>query len=126
VQFQVFSKHNFIKKKKDNVTIYPLDNDRFIKSMASSSGVICGAGFETPSEALFLGKKLAVVPMKDQYEQHLNAAILKEMGVTVINKLKSGMDDLGAWISMGDVIKVDYPDHAQEIVDRIIKKHAKL
>ncbi len=47
-------------------------------------GVLCGAGFETPSEALYLKKKLLVIPMKNQYEQQCNAMALKEIGVPVI------------------------------------------
>ncbi len=46
--------------------------------------MLCGAGFETPAEALFLGKKLMVIPMKGQYEQHINAASLKELGIPVL------------------------------------------
>lgn len=50
---------------------------------------MCGAGFETPEEALFLGKKLMVIPIKGQYEQQCNVAALKEMGVPVIKSLKT-------------------------------------
>src|SRR5690606_40225251 len=65
-----------------------ITNDEFISSMAGASGILCGAGFETPAEALFLNKKLMVVPMKGQFEQQCNAAALKTMGVPVIRKLK--------------------------------------
>ena len=56
--------------------------------MASSTGVLCGAGFETPAEALYLGKKLMVIPMKSQLEQFYNAASLKQLGVPVLKKMK--------------------------------------
>ncbi|WP_400262912.1 glycosyltransferase family protein [Sphingobacterium sp. SG20118] len=61
VKWQVFSKHNSRAFDMKNVSIRPINNDAFIASMASSSGVLCGAGFETPAEALFLQKKLLVV-----------------------------------------------------------------
>ncbi|MGK4567803.1 glycosyltransferase family protein [Flavobacterium sp. 3HN19-14] len=56
VKWDVFSKHNKKKTEYDNITIHPIDNALFTASMAASSGVLCGAGFETPAEALFLEK----------------------------------------------------------------------
>ncbi len=80
--------------------IAPINNDAFIKSLVTSTGVLCGAGFETPAEALFLKKKLMVIPMKGQYEQQCNAAALKEMGVPVLKKLKiSKVEKIIDWVS---------------------------
>ena len=93
--------------------------------MAASSGVLCGAGFETPAEALFLGKKLMVIPMKNQYEQQLNAAALKAMKVPVIKSLKPKYhSEISDWIKNGQHIPVNYPDITQDIIDRIVKKHS--
>lgn len=125
VQWEVFSKHNKKKLVKGNITIRPIDGNAFTASMASSSGVLCGAGFETPAEALFLGKKLLVIPMKNQYEQHLNAAALKAMGVPVVKGLKAEYSDvINEWLVNGKVIPVDYKDMTQEIVDEVIRKHS--
>lgn len=88
IQWEVFSKHNKKVIKEDNITIQPINNEAFIKSLATCTGVLCGAGFETPAEALFLKKKLLVIPMKTQYEQQCNAAALKAMGVPVVKSLK--------------------------------------
>ncbi|MEO6850681.1 MAG: glycosyltransferase family protein, partial [Mucilaginibacter sp.] len=102
----------------------PIDNEKFIKSMAQSAGVLCGAGFETPAEALFMKKKLLVVPMKTQYEQHLNAAALKSMGVPVIKSLKPKHDEtILNWIENGKVIDVDYPDNTKEILEFVIGQY---
>ncbi len=126
VKWDVFSKHNNKKQQHKNITIQPIDNVLFTASMASSTGVLCGAGFETPAEALFLGKKLLVIPMKNQYEQQLNAAALKSMGVPVIKSLKSKYGPVvKEWLENGTVIPVDYPDRTQEIVDMIVAKHGK-
>jgi len=43
---------------------------------------------ETPAEAIFLKKKLIVIPMKNQYEQAFNAKALEELGVPVLKTLK--------------------------------------
>ena len=125
VQWDVFSKHNSRPSKTNNITIQPVDSANFTASMAASSGVLCGAGFETPAEALFLGKKLMVIPMKNQYEQHLNAAALQEMKVPVISSLKPKYNSLIAdWLKNGQRIPVNYPDITQEIITMIVKKHS--
>jgi len=125
IKWDVFSKHNKKTFKQKNVYIQPIDNEEFIKSMAQSEGVLCGGGFETPAEALYMQKKLLVIPMKTQYEQQLNAAALKQMGVPVIKSLKpKHSDTIREWIDNGRIIKVDYPDTTQQILDMIFQKHA--
>jgi len=124
VQWEVFSKHNVRKVSQKNITIQPVNDKLFTASMASSSGVLCGAGFETPAEALYLGKKLLIIPMKDQYEQHLNAAALKEMNVPVIKSLKDKyLPVISEWLENGRSVPVDFPDQTQEIISRIVSKH---
>ena len=125
VNWDVFSKHNRKAFKVGNISIQPINSDQFTSSMASSSGILCGAGFETPAEALFLKKKLLVIPMKNQYEQHLNAAALNKMGVTVIKSLKSKYNlSIADWLENGKVITVNYPDNVQEIINMIVEKHS--
>lgn len=124
VQWEVFSKHNKKSFHTGNVQIRPISNESFIHSMASSHGILCGAGFETPAEALFMKKKLMVIPMKGQYEQQCNAAALQEMGIQVIKSLKPGnVGKIRDWIASDTVIEVDYPDITGEIIDKILTDH---
>lgn len=124
-RWEVFSKHNKEKMRLDNIFVCKIDNDTFIKSMANAEGILCGAGFETPAEALFLKKKLMVIPMKGQYEQHCNAAALKEIGIPVIKTLKAKhVDTIKNWIDSGTKASVDYPDITEKIIDTILQKHA--
>ena len=124
VKWQVFSKHNKTSFTKANISIQPINNEAFIKSMASAEGVLCGAGFETPAEALFLHKKLMVIPMKSQYEQHCNAAALKEMGVPVIKSLKEKhTDKIKDWIASEGLTAVDYSDITEAIIDAVLASH---
>ena len=67
-----------------NITYYPINQNLFNKSLLSCHGLITGGGFETPSEALYLGKKLMSVPIKNHYEQQCNASAMKQMGVKVL------------------------------------------
>ena len=94
-----------------------------LKAWLMQTGVLCGAGFETPAEALFMKKKLMVIPMKGQYEQHCNAAALKEMGVPVIKSLKAKhADKIKKWIDSENIITVDYPDITESIINIILQQ----
>ena len=125
VHWQVFSKHSKKSYSKTNVHIQPVTNDDFIESLISCTGVLCGAGFETPAEALFLKKKLMVIPMKGQYEQQCNAAALKTMGVPVIKSLKKkNMEHIKNWVEQKQFIPVHYPDITQKIINLILQKQS--
>jgi uncharacterized protein (TIGR00661 family) len=124
VKWEVFSKHFDNTESIRNIDIFPIDNNEFIKSMASSEGVLCGAGFETPAEALYLKKKLLVIPMKNQFEQHCNASALKELGVPVMKSLKAKhLHILDKWLKSDQKPVLEFPDSTEEIINYIIQKH---
>lgn len=119
VSWHVFSKHSKRSYRTGKVTVHPVDNENFTISMASSTGVLCGAGFETPAEALYLNKKLMVVPMKGQHEQHYNAAALQAMGVPVLKKVKrKSTEKIASWIDSPEKVLVKYGDVAESAVKR--------
>jgi uncharacterized protein (TIGR00661 family) len=121
-RWQVFSKHNIRYYRKDNVVIYPISNERFTQSMANCKGVLCGAGFETPAEAIYLGKKLLVIPMKGQLEQHYNAAALNNIGIPVIKNLKKkNHDKLQNWLNSDEIINIDFPDITDNVVNKLFE-----
>lgn len=123
VQWQVFSKHNKKSRNYKNISIFPITNEAFIKSMAAAKGILCGAGFETPAEALYLQKKLLVIPMKGQYEQHCNAAALKHLGVPVVKSLrKKNADKIRQWLLSDKKVIVNYPDITTSIIDSLVAK----
>ena len=125
VKWEVFSKHNRHPIRKKNIQIKPINNTLFVQSLAESEGVLCGAGFETPAEALYLQKKLLVIPMKGQFEQHCNAAALATMGVPVIKSLKSkNLPIIADWLQHGQAIQVHYPNETEQIIDFILENHA--
>src|SRR5258706_6278471 len=125
VKWHVFSKHSKKAYTKKNFIFKPISNDAFIESMATCTGMLCGAGFETPAEALFLMKKLMVIPMKNQYEQHCNAAALEQMDVNVLKSLKKkSLPPITEWLQSKEIIEVDYPDITCSIINMIIKKHS--
>jgi uncharacterized protein (TIGR00661 family) len=125
VRWEIFSKHFDHEVNTENVSIFPVNSEAFIASLASSHGVICGAGFETPAEALFLNKKLLVIPMKSQYEQSCNAAALNQLGIPVIRSLKgTHLPFITEWLKTEQRVNVNYPDNTAAILDHILQLHA--
>jgi len=72
----------------DNITYYPLGKETFSLSLCSSIGLITAGGFETPAEALYLKKRMIIIPIKNQYEQECNAAALEKLGSLVLKDLR--------------------------------------
>jgi uncharacterized protein (TIGR00661 family) len=125
VNWEIFSKHTSEKYSYKNFTVKPVTNDAFLKSLATCKGILCGAGFETPAEAIFLKKKLMVIPMKNQYEQQCNAAALKQMEVPVIKSLKKKyIPEINDWIKSDHVIHIAYENNLQQVIDLIFETHA--
>ena len=57
------------------------DSARFAADLASADAYVGTAGFQSISEAFYLGKKIAVRPVGGQYEQLWNAAQLEHHGM---------------------------------------------
>jgi uncharacterized protein (TIGR00661 family) len=73
---------------KGNITYIPIKDDLFVNSLVNCHGLITGGGFETPSEAIYLQKKLLCIPISNQYEQLCNATALQKMGIPVVFDFK--------------------------------------
>jgi uncharacterized protein (TIGR00661 family) len=126
ITWHVFSKHSKEAYELDKISIRPVQNGCFIKSLVSAEGVLCNAGFQTPAEALFLKKKLMVIPMKGQFEQHCNAAALKMLGVPVLKNFKPKQySKLKAWIENENRVVIEFPNETEYIIDEIIDNHEK-
>jgi len=127
VRWQVFSKRAKSVYTESNVTINPVNNEAFNLSMANCEGLLTGGGFEGPAEALFLQKKVMMVPMKDQYEQQCNALAASKLGVPVISEINdSCVPEIRKWVEGDHRVKVNFPDETAAIVDAMIKKYARV
>jgi uncharacterized protein (TIGR00661 family) len=124
VKWEVFSIRSKQKYTRENVTFFPASNDGFLNSVANCKGLLTGAGFETPAETLYLGKKLFCIPIKMQYEQYCNAAALKTLGVPIVNTVDDSLaNKLESWINTPWKIKVNYPDNASMLVEKIVSEN---
>jgi uncharacterized protein (TIGR00661 family) len=121
VKWEVFSKHHKGEPYRDsNVTVFPVNNAEFVRSLSECEGILCNAGFETPAETLYLGKKLMVIPMRRQYEQQCNAEALERLGVPVVRDMGNEFENkLCDWINSDLVYNADYKNNLSLIVERI-------
>lgn len=122
-RFEVFSKQVLQDTEQGNITWKPITPDGFSNSMIASEGVITGGGFETPAEALHLGKKIMSIPIQNHYEQQCNAAALEMMGVTVVeDTLTDFQKKVEDWLQYGRVIKRDYSRSIQQSLHYLFEK----
>lgn len=116
IRWEVFSKHNKEAFSFEDITINPIENEAFLQSLATCTGALLGAGFEGPAEALYLRKKLMVVPMKRQYEQQCNAAAIERLGVPVIHSLSArSFRTVHQWLSSDTIVPVQFPKETASI-----------
>jgi len=126
VEWQVFSKRQKVAYEKGNVRIFPVNNQAFNKSLASCEGLLTGGGFEGPAEALFLQKKVMMIPMKGQYEQQCNALAAARLGVPVVSEIDDQfIFHLNNWIGHDKKVLVDFPDETAQIIDDLVERYAK-
>lgn len=122
LRFEVFSKKVSSRTENGNVTLIPIDNDAFVESMIHCTGVITGAGFETPAEALYLGKKLMCLPIKGQYEQLCNAAALQKFNVPVLNNMDDQfVNEVSNWMNTKNISKLVITNSTESIVSKVIE-----
>jgi len=120
-RFDIFCKHTSKNYTVKNINVHCISEKEYMNKLLNCEGVICNAGFETPAEAIYLGKKLLCVPMKGQYEQQCNAAALKQLGVLIVDKVDSNFDGIVKnWLLNSNIVQEKYPNQNQEIIDKVI------
>ena len=117
--FHVYSNTD-LRHKPDHIHIKPPCRRGFQNDLKDSAGVISNAGFELAGEALQLGKKLLVKPLRAQMEQLSNALALE---LTQLGAVMPELDKAAVafWLKHGNAVRVTYPDVAQFIVDWLRK-----
>lgn len=126
VKWHIFSKHTKTPYHVGMISVFPVSGVDFVESVVTSEGVLCGAGFETPAEVLHMNKKLMVVPMKAQYEQHCNAAALKKLGVPILKKVKKkSIKKITKWIEDSKPLDISFPDVTADAVKAVMEKFEK-
>ena len=125
-KWQVFSKHCSADYESGNVKVFRINNELFNESLASCEGLFTGGGFEGPAEALHMGKKLLVAPMRFQYEQQCNAYALKQFGLPVIwGSNKNWEPVIRNWVDNPQEHQFHFPDETAAVIDQVVNKFAR-
>lgn len=121
IEWEVFSKHQKIPYKFYNVMVKPITNDAYNKSLERCEGLLTGGGFEGPAEALFLGKKVLMIPMKHQFEQECNAEAARLIGVPIIYNLDDNfVPSLEKWVNDDGKIHINFPNRTEDIIKDLV------
>lgn len=103
-----------------HINLRPLSRTGFQKDLRDCQGIICNSGFELVSEALQMGKKILVKPLKAQMEQLSNALALEKLKFGAVMEELDGVL-LGNWLDEGKAIRVIYPNTAKMIVEWLLQ-----
>ncbi|WP_454441229.1 MJ1255/VC2487 family glycosyltransferase [Vibrio bathopelagicus] len=122
-----FISHNFVcyhpnvieQSRVENIEFKPLSHAGFQFDLNQCLGVVANGGFELPSEALTLGKKLLLKPLEGQFEQQSNVATLEALGLA---QTMSFLDaaTLREWLNEKQAEVVTYPDVASAIAEWVL------
>lgn len=123
IKWDIFSKTCKVHYQKENLTFYPISIEAFTKSFVNCKGILTTAGYETPSEAIFMGKKLCVVPTINQYEQACNAEFLKQMGICVIYKFEAQQNEFMEWVKSESTLKMEFENQTERIIRKLITNY---
>ncbi|HMG69142.1 MAG TPA: glycosyltransferase family protein [Chitinophagaceae bacterium] len=125
--FQIFSRETRVPKTRKNIQFLPVDTAFFNQSLIHCSGIITGGGFETPAEAIHLGKKIISIPIRGQYEQVCNAAALEKLGVTCLKTIDENFSsEFYHWIEDKKPLRIDYSKTIPESLDFLFSLHEKM
>lgn len=109
IRFEIFCSQTTTPKTQGNIRFLPVNKAFFNQSLIHCSGIITGGGFETPAEALHLGKKIITIPIRNQYEQQCNAAAIYQLGILKLKSIDADFKiHLHSWMNEGRTLKMDY------------------
>ena len=122
VPFHIFTHDVSTPQKIENILFLPISKDQFNHHLTRCSGIITGGGFETPAEAIHLGKKIMAIPIRNHYEQLCNAAALEAMGVTCLKNIDHDFaEHFFQWLQNGLTLKMDYSNSIEEVLNFIFQ-----
>lgn len=123
LRFQVFSRQTITANRDRNIEWLPVDKHLFNKSLINCTGIITGGGFETPAEALHLGKKIISIPIRAQYEQQCNAAALSQLGVCCLKTIDDHFQEhVEDWMNNENHPKADYSKSVEQSLAYLFSK----
>lgn len=97
-----------------NVRVHGFSRSNFKAQLHQCGSVLCNAGFELASEALQLGRRILVKPVRGQMEQCSNAAAMQQLGYGAVMQTLDG-NKISSWLASQQAVAVSYPNVAQAL-----------
>jgi uncharacterized protein (TIGR00661 family) len=114
-----------------NCQLKDFSEEGFVEDLASARAVVCNGGLSLIGEAVFLGKPIFSVPVRNQYEQVLNARYIEELGWG-LGAERIDADVLQAFLAEVPKFAARVAKHRQDgnrelfdVVDRVLSRFAK-
>jgi uncharacterized protein (TIGR00661 family) len=114
-----------------NCTIKEFSEDGFVDDLASARAVVSNGGLSLIGEAVYLGKPIFSVPVRNQYEQILNARYLEELGYGLAAErieadvLRLFLKESPKYASRVSRHKQDGNRELFDVVDRVLERFAR-
>jgi len=119
-KFRIYSRQTQTPWWHRNIQFVPVEKSLFNEGLINCHALITGGGFETPAEALYLGKKLLTIPIGSQYEQQCNAAALEQLGVCKLDRLSDQFkSQFYSWMNDAKPVQLKYEHSTEMIVERL-------
>lgn len=110
--------------KEGNILFRKVSHEGFAKDLAGARGIVGTAGFSAIAEALYLKKPYLAIPIKNHFEQRMNAQYLRESGYgDYVDEITQG--SLTAFIQKRDHYKQNlnsYENNVEKTLDGIEKE----
>ena len=111
-----------------NCVVKDFSEEGFVDDLATARAVVCNGGLSLIGEALYLGKPIFSVPVRNQFEQVMNARYLEELGYGLAAEAVEP-DVLRLFLGESDKYAARVAKHKQrgnerlfEVVDGLLKK----
>jgi uncharacterized protein (TIGR00661 family) len=117
--------------KHGNCTLKEFSEDGFVDDLAGARAVVCNGGLSLIGEAVFLGKPIFSVPVRNQYEQMLNARYLEELGYGLgadkidANLLRLFLEEAPKYAARVAKHRQDGNRELYDVVDRVLERMAR-
>jgi uncharacterized protein (TIGR00661 family) len=79
----VKERHKGVYRVDENLCFHSLSDEKFLDMMSKCTALVCTAGFESVCEAMYLGKRIMMVPLQGQFEQYCNARDTERIGAGI-------------------------------------------
>jgi len=117
--------------KHGNCTLKEFSEDGFVDDLASARAVVTNGGLSLIGEAVYLGKPIFSVPVRNQYEQILNARYLEELGYGLgaeridANLLRLFLKESHKYAARVSRHKQDGNRELFDVVERVLERFAR-